>query len=32
MRKMLRDAVLYKDDDVIVLNKPPGLPVQGGTG
>lgn len=30
--QMLRDAILYKDDDVIVLNKPPGLPVQGGTG
>jgi 23S rRNA pseudouridine955/2504/2580 synthase len=30
--RMLRDAVLYMDDDVIVLNKPPGLAVQGGTG
>lgn len=30
--RMLRDAVLYKDDDVIVLNKPAGLAVQGGTG
>jgi 23S rRNA pseudouridine955/2504/2580 synthase len=30
--EMLRDAVLYRDDDVIVLNKPPGLAVQGGTG
>lgn len=30
--KALRDAVLYMDDDVIVLNKPPGLAVQGGTG
>ncbi len=30
--KMLRDAVLYMDDDVIVLNKPPGLAVQGGSG
>ena len=29
--QMLRDAVLYKDEDVIVLNKPPGLAVQGGT-
>jgi 23S rRNA pseudouridine955/2504/2580 synthase len=28
----LREAVLYRDDDVIVLNKPPGLAVQGGTG
>lgn len=30
--RMLTDAVLYMDDDVIVLNKPPGLAVQGGTG
>lgn len=30
--KMLRDAVLFMDDDVIALNKPPGLAVQGGTG
>ncbi|MDE2006317.1 MAG: RluA family pseudouridine synthase [Rhodospirillales bacterium] len=28
----LRDAVLYRDEQVIVLNKPPGLPVQGGPG
>src|ERR1700757_5061190 len=28
----LRGAVLYRDDDVIVLNKPPGLAVQGGSG
>ena len=28
----LRAAVLYRDDDVIALNKPPGLAVQGGTG
>lgn len=28
----LRDAVLFMDDHVIVLNKPPGLAVQGGTG
>ena len=27
----LVDAILYMDDDVIVLNKPPGLAVQGGT-
>ncbi len=31
-RAMLRNAVLYEDDDVIVIDKPPGLPVQGGTG
>ncbi|HZT51346.1 MAG TPA: RluA family pseudouridine synthase [Stellaceae bacterium] len=29
---MLRDAVLYRDDAVIVLDKPAGLAVQGGTG
>jgi len=29
---MLRDAVLHRDDVVIVLNKPPGLAVQGGSG
>jgi 23S rRNA pseudouridine955/2504/2580 synthase len=29
--KMMQDAVLYKDDDIIVLNKPAGLPVQGGS-
>ena len=27
----LRDAVLFRDDHLLVLNKPPGLPVQGGT-
>jgi 23S rRNA pseudouridine955/2504/2580 synthase len=27
-----RALVLYRDDQVIVLNKPPGLPVQGGPG
>ncbi len=30
-RALLRDMVLYEDDDVIVLNKPAGLAVQGGT-
>ncbi|MGE5545440.1 MAG: RluA family pseudouridine synthase [Solirubrobacterales bacterium] len=30
--KMLKDAILYMDEDVIALNKPPGLAVQGGTG
>jgi 23S rRNA pseudouridine955/2504/2580 synthase len=29
--KALTDAILYMDDDVIVLNKPAGLAVQGGT-
>lgn len=29
--RALLDAVLYKDDDVLVLNKPAGLAVQGGT-
>ena len=27
-----RSLVLFEDDDIIVLNKPPGLAVQGGTG
>ncbi|TNJ40731.1 RluA family pseudouridine synthase [Phaeobacter sp. B1627] len=30
--KMIRDCVVYKDDDVLVLNKPSGLAVQGGSG
>lgn len=30
--RMMRDMVLYEDESVIVLNKPPGIPVQGGTG
>jgi 23S rRNA pseudouridine955/2504/2580 synthase len=30
--KMIRDCVIYRDDHVIALNKPPGLPVQGGSG
>ena len=29
---MLRSAVLYRDAEIIVINKPPGLAVQGGTG
>ncbi|MET0183592.1 MAG: RluA family pseudouridine synthase [Caulobacterales bacterium] len=29
--EFIRDLVIYKDDDVIVLNKPAGLAVQGGT-
>lgn len=28
----LQDAVIYRDDQLIILNKPPGLPVQGGPG
>lgn len=28
---MIQGCVIYKDDDIIVLNKPPGLAVQGGT-
>ncbi|MBI2235790.1 MAG: RluA family pseudouridine synthase [Magnetospirillum sp.] len=32
MARELIDSVIYKDDDVLALNKPPGLPVQGGTG
>ncbi|MCE8514242.1 RluA family pseudouridine synthase [Ruegeria pomeroyi] len=30
--KMIRACVLYRDDDIIVLNKPAGLAVQGGSG
>ena len=29
--RMMRDAVLYQDDQIIVVNKPPGLPTQGGS-
>ncbi|MEM7189296.1 MAG: RluA family pseudouridine synthase [Pseudomonadota bacterium] len=29
--KMLQDAVLFRDDHMIALNKPPGLAVQGGS-
>jgi len=29
---MIRNCVIYRDDEVIALNKPPGLPVQGGSG
>ena len=28
---MMRGAVIYRDDDIIALNKPPGLPSQGGS-
>ncbi len=28
----IRDLVIYRDDDVIAINKPPGLAVQGGSG
>ena len=30
--RMIREAVLYRDDHIIALTKPPGLPTQGGTG
>ena len=30
--KLIRACVIYKDDDVIALNKPPGLATQGGSG
>ena len=30
--KMIQSAVLYRDDHIIVLNKPAGLPSQGGSG
>jgi len=29
--EMVRSAVIYRDGDMIALNKPPGLPVQGGS-
>lgn len=29
--KMMRDAVIYSDDHIIVINKPAGLPTQGGS-
>ncbi|WP_289150286.1 RluA family pseudouridine synthase [uncultured Salipiger sp.] len=29
--RLIQDAVLWKDDHIIALNKPPGLPVQGGS-
>lgn len=29
--KMIRDCVIYKDDHVIAINKPAGLPTQGGS-
>ncbi|MCB1335501.1 MAG: RluA family pseudouridine synthase [Roseivivax sp.] len=29
--KMMKDAVLFRDDHIIALNKPPGLPTQGGS-
>ena len=28
---MIRDTVLYRDDHIIAINKPPGLPTQGGS-
>lgn len=30
--EMIRKAVIYRDDHLIALNKPPGLPTQGGSG
>lgn len=30
--KMIRNCVIYRDEHIIALNKPAGLPVQGGTG
>lgn len=32
LARQLQQAVLYKDDDVLVIDKPAGLAVQGGTG
>ncbi|ARE39492.1 Ribosomal large subunit pseudouridine synthase C [Rhodovulum sp. P5] len=30
--QMIRDCVIFRDDHILALNKPPGLPVQGGSG
>ena len=30
--KMIQNAVVWKDEHIIILNKPPGLPSQGGSG
>ncbi|TDL77671.1 RluA family pseudouridine synthase [Palleronia sediminis] len=30
--RMIQSAVIYRDDHIIALNKPPGLPTQGGSG
>jgi 23S rRNA pseudouridine955/2504/2580 synthase len=30
--EMIRGCVIYRDDHILALNKPPGLPVQGGSG
>ena len=30
--RMIRACVIYRDDHILALNKPPGLPVQGGSG
>ena len=29
--RMIRGAVIYRDDDMLAINKPPGLPTQGGS-
>jgi 23S rRNA pseudouridine955/2504/2580 synthase len=29
--RLIQNSVLFKDDDIIIINKPPGLAVQGGT-
>ncbi len=29
--RMIRSAVIYRDDDMLAINKPPGLPTQGGS-
>ncbi len=30
--RMIRGTLIYRDDDLLAINKPPGLPTQGGTG
>lgn len=32
LRKFIEECVIFKDEDIIVLNKPAGIAVQGGTG
>ncbi len=31
-RELIRNAVIWQDEHIIAINKPPGLPTQGGTG
>ncbi len=31
-KRMIRETLIYRDDDLLAINKPPGLPTQGGSG